>query len=235
MALFDREDLPSRSALSRFLAALSWTAVEGLRSLFLTDGLARSWETEENRGQLVDRQGKFWKVFDIDGTREAARQRALPQGADLPVAKLRMNEVCAPGYLGRKRGEGVRRRTVVSEAHTFLWLGSFGHRGNGQYREELGRAVDCVDAYLQACGRDRSQALIRLDGLYGNAAVLASLSGRCFVVRGKDYAVLDQDTVQIRLHLPPDGQFSRRGSVHWCVRSTIVRRWSLGKQGCSAA
>lgn len=209
MALFDRESLPSRSALSRFLAALSWTAVESLRSLFLTDGLARSWETEENRGQLVDRQGKFWTVFDIDGTREAARQRALPQGADLPVAQRRMSEVCAPGYLGRKRGEGVRTRTVVCEAHTFLWLGSFGHRGNGQYREELGRAVDGVDAYLQACGRDRSQALIRLDGLYGNAAVLASLSGRCFVVRGKDYAVLDQDTVQIRLHLPPDGQFSR--------------------------
>jgi hypothetical protein len=209
MALFDRDDLPSRSALSRFLAALPWTAVETLRSLFLTDGLARWWETDGNRGQLVDRQGKSWIVFDIDGTREAARQRALPLGAGLPPAQRRMGEVCAPGYLGRKRGEVVRTRTVVSEAHTFRLLGSFGHRGNGQYREELGRAVDCVDASLLARGLTREATLIRLDGLYGNAAVLARLSGRCFVVRGKDYGVLDQQEGQIRLHLPPDGQFSR--------------------------
>jgi hypothetical protein len=35
MALFGRYWLPSRSALSRFLAALSWAAVEALRTLFL--------------------------------------------------------------------------------------------------------------------------------------------------------------------------------------------------------
>jgi hypothetical protein len=40
MALFDRKRLPSRSALSRFLGALSWTAVEALRVLFLEDLLA---------------------------------------------------------------------------------------------------------------------------------------------------------------------------------------------------
>src|SRR5260370_32097729 len=35
MALFDRERLPSRSALSRFLASLPWATTEALRSLFL--------------------------------------------------------------------------------------------------------------------------------------------------------------------------------------------------------
>jgi hypothetical protein len=41
MALFDREQLPARSTLSRFLAALPMESVEALRSLFLDDLLAR--------------------------------------------------------------------------------------------------------------------------------------------------------------------------------------------------
>jgi hypothetical protein len=41
MALFDCERLPSRSALSRFLASLTWEATEALRTLFLADLLAR--------------------------------------------------------------------------------------------------------------------------------------------------------------------------------------------------
>src|SRR6266446_9826736 len=57
MALFDRERLPSRSALSRFLASLTWEATEALRTLFLADLLARPVDTERHIGQLVDRTG----------------------------------------------------------------------------------------------------------------------------------------------------------------------------------
>jgi hypothetical protein len=41
MALFERDRLPSRSALSRFLASFTWEATEALRTLFLADLLAR--------------------------------------------------------------------------------------------------------------------------------------------------------------------------------------------------
>ncbi len=37
-----------------------------------------------------------------------------------------------PGYTGRKRGQVVRTRTIISQAHSFHWLGSFGNRGNGR-------------------------------------------------------------------------------------------------------
>jgi len=120
-ALFDRDQLPARSTLSRFLAALSPEPVEALRALFLTDLLARPLCQEEPQAGLVDRTGNPWTVFDVDGTREAARQRALPQTEDLPPAFRRLDEVCAPGYTGRKRGQVVRTRTVVSQAHTFQW------------------------------------------------------------------------------------------------------------------
>src|SRR5215467_7897365 len=47
MALFGRDGLPSRSALSRFLAALTAEPVEALRTRFLSDLLARPLTTEE--------------------------------------------------------------------------------------------------------------------------------------------------------------------------------------------
>ena len=83
-------------------------------------------------------------VFDIDGTRQAARQRALPKTEELPPPQRRLTQVCAPGYTGRKRGEVVRTRTVVSQAHSYQWLGSFGNSGNGLYREELRRTLTAI-------------------------------------------------------------------------------------------
>src|SRR6476661_5654760 len=53
MALFDRDQLPSRSALSRFLAALTEEPVETLRTLFLDDLLARPLTHDKQTGELV--------------------------------------------------------------------------------------------------------------------------------------------------------------------------------------
>src|SRR2546430_3568601 len=83
MALFERDQLPARSTLSRFLAALTEEPVEALRTLFLDDLLARPLSTDSNNatekqtGELLDRAGNAWLVFDVDGTREAARQRCI--------------------------------------------------------------------------------------------------------------------------------------------------------------
>jgi len=118
MALFDRDQLPARSTLSRFLAALTEAPVEALRTLFLDDLLSRPFSNEKQTGGLVDRTGGEWVVFDLDGTREAARQRALPQTEELPAPFRRLDEVCAPGYRGRKRGQVVRTRTVISQAYS---------------------------------------------------------------------------------------------------------------------
>ena len=209
MALFDRDQLPARSTLSRFLAALTEAPVEALRTLLLDDLESRPLTPDKQTGSLVDRTGNAWVVFDIDGTREAARQRALPQTEDLPPAFRRLDEVCAPGYTGRKRGQVVRTRTVVSQAHSFQWLGSFGNRGNGRYRTELRQGLSAIGRYLTAHQFPQERALLRLDGQDGTGAVLSDLAGFTFVTRGKDYTVLDHPLVQARLHLPPD-QFQSR-------------------------
>jgi hypothetical protein len=212
MALFDRKQFPSRSALSRFLAALTETPVEALRTLVLDDLLSRPFShtsNEKQTGGLVDRAGNAWVVFDSDGTREAARQRALPKTEDLPPPFRRLDDVCAAGYTGRKRGEIVRTRTVVSQAHSYHWLGSFGNRGNGRYRTELRQGLAAVTRYLTAHQIPQERALLRLDGQYGTGAVLSDLARFAFVTRGKEYTVLDHPLVQARLHLPPD-QFRQR-------------------------
>ena len=216
MALFERDRLPARSTLSRFLAALTAEPIAALRTLFLDDLLSRQLSNEEQTGGLVDRTGNEWVVFDIDGTREAARQRALPKTEDLPPPFRRLDDVCAPGYTGRKRGQVVRTRTVISQAHSFQWLGSFGNKGNGRYREELRQGLSAITRYLTAHQLPQERALLRLDGQYGTGAVLADLAGFAFVTRGKDYTALDHPLVQARLHLPPD-------QLHQRPESQLVR------------
>src|SRR5207237_1967158 len=165
-----------------------------LRTLFLDDLESRPLPTDSNEkqtGGLVDRAGNAWVVFDIDGTREAARQRALPQTEDLPAPFRRLDEVCAPGYTGRKRGQVVRTRTVISQAHTFQWLGSFGNRGNGSYRKELRQGLAAITRYLAAYQLPSARTLLRLDGQYGTGAVLSDLPGFAFVTRGTEHSTLD--------------------------------------------
>jgi hypothetical protein len=170
MALFGRKLLPHRSTLSRFLAALDQPTVETLRTLFHKDLLAR--QPFPFPGGLVDRTGRQWLVVDMDGTRQAVRQRALPQTEALPAPHRRFDLVCAPGYQACKRGEVVRTRTVILQAYTHQFLGTFGGPGNGNYRGELRRAIEVISSYATQLGFPPTSILVRLDGLYGDAAPL---------------------------------------------------------------
>jgi FPC/CPF motif-containing protein YcgG len=114
-------------------------------------------------GGLWDRQGQHWLVADVDGTKQAARQRALPKLGELPAAHRRFEGVCAPGYLGRKRGEAARTRTMVLQAHSHQWLGTFGGPGNGNYRAELDRACQALISYAGGLCLPLTPILIRLD------------------------------------------------------------------------
>ena len=204
MALFGRNLLPPRSTLSRFLAALDQVSVEALRALFQEDLLARN--PFASPGGLFDRMGKPWLVVDVDGTRQAARQRALPQTESLPSAHRRFDQVCAPGYLGRKRGEVVRTRSVILQAHTHQFLGTFGGPGNGDYRGELLRAIQVITSYATKLALPTASVLLRLDGLYGDAAPLIDVltAGIGVIARSRDYRLLALEVVKQALARSPD-------------------------------
>jgi hypothetical protein len=205
MTLFGRERLPHRSTLSRFLSDVDAACLDALRQQFAHD-LGLHGFTAELLAGLFDHAGHRLLVFDVDATRQAARQRALVTAPEFPYPRRRMAKVCAPGYLGRKRGEVVRTRTTVLQAHTQQWLGTFSGAGNGDYAAELDAACRVIVAYLEAKGLNPAQALLRLDALYGNASPLAHIqhAGLGFLTRGRDEHLLDHPKVQARLQHPCD-------------------------------
>jgi hypothetical protein len=67
-----------------------------------------------------------------------------------------------------------------------------------------------IVAYQAALSLPPGQAIARLDGLYGNGTIVVDLivAGVGFVMRGKDYALLDLPEVRARLALLADEQFT---------------------------
>jgi hypothetical protein len=190
--------------------------VEALRTLFQRDLLAR--KPFASPGGLFDRTERQWIVVDVDGTRQAARQRALPQTEDLPAPHRQFDQVCAPGYQGRKRGEVVRTCTVVREKHTHQFLGTFGGSGNGDYRSELRRAIQVITTYATHLRLPTASILVRLDGLYGDAAPLLDvLSADLGVIaRSRAYHLLDLEMVKqtlartpVHVSAPPESGMTR--------------------------
>lgn len=111
-------------------------------------------------------------MVDVDETRQAAHQRALPQTEALPAPHHRFDQVCALGYHGRKREEVVRTRTVLLQAHAHQFFGTFGGLGNGDYRGELLQAIQMISNYATKLGFPTASVLLRLDSPYGNATPL---------------------------------------------------------------
>ncbi len=233
MALFGRRCLPHRSSLSRFLADVDLSCLEAFRALFEQQTFADGW-TSETIGGIFDRQGRRYLVFDVDATRQAARQRALPCGPELPTAKRRLDGVCAPGYRGRKRGEVVRTRTTALQMHTRQWVGTYAGKGNGDYRGELASALRAITAYLKHFAFPPEMALVRLDGAYGDGTVIAQLllTGTSFVTRWRGYLLLERPQIQRALAHPPTASVTRRNSGE--LVEVFEGGWlELGEEGLS--
>jgi hypothetical protein len=210
MALFGRRCLPHRSSLSRFLADVDRPCLEAFRTLFEQYSFASGWTTE-TIGGIFDRQGRRFIVFDVDATRQAARQRALPTAPELPPPRRRFDAVCAPGYTGRKRGEVVRTRTTALQIHTRQWIGTYAGKGNGDYRRELTSALQAIATYLKQFAFSSQMALVRLDGQYGDAVVVAQilLANVHVVTRGRGYQLLEHPQIQRVLAYPPTACVTR--------------------------
>lgn len=213
MALFGRRCLPHRSSLSRFLADVDQACLEAFRTLFEQQSFADGWTTE-TIGGIFDRQGRRFIVFDVDATRQAARQRALPCAAELPPPRRRLEAVCAPGYTGRKRGEALRTRTTALQMHTCQWIGTYSGKGNGDYRSELASALQAITTYLKLFALAAEVALVRLDGQYGDAVAMAQLikAGVYFVTRARGYQILEHPQIQRVLASPPTASVTRASS-----------------------
>ena len=170
---------------------------------------------------LASDQRRTWGVCGIgretDGSFSISMAPGRPHGNALCLRVLiclHLSDVCLRSVHPATRGASVGRLSAPEprslQAHTHQWLFTCGGAGNGDYRGELLRGLTVIVAYQTALGLLPSQALVRLDGLYGNGAIVVDLiaAGVCFVMRGKDYALLDLTQVKDRLALPADEQFT---------------------------
>lgn len=60
-----------------------------------------------------------------------------------------------------------------AEMHTRQWVGTYAGKGKGEYRGELASALRAITAYLRHFALTSQVALVRLDGQYGDASVIA--------------------------------------------------------------
>lgn len=182
--------MPSSAAVSRMLATLP-----SLRSRASIDRLLLS---PPGMGDLLsnphvlqrDANGGYWHVVDIDPTVVPFRQRALPEGDDLPDPVRRAPG--EPGYVGQKRGEFRVRDIPVVHAGAGLWLGVRRVVEEGSVVSVAGELVGLAVAALKNT-RAGGRVIARYDGEFGSVgAMRATLdAGAAVVTRLSRYALLD--------------------------------------------
>ncbi len=224
-ALAGRRNWPGQSAVSRFLAVVP--AGEMLLD-FGADQLIQGAEPllRHPDAQHYDTLGEAWHVLDFDPTVIAVRERALPEGEDLPPPTRRVSAICAPGYTGRKRGEVQVSAGCLQHAGTGLWLQIMLEPGNAVVSAMLAKLLGKLDPWLDAAGATRERTLVRADGAAGNLPSVKAFSenGVHFLTRFACYGLLDRPQVQAHLRgvrwlaVPDSGSGPRRQVAelgHW--------------------
>src|SRR6266700_5296925 len=112
------------------------------------------------------------------------------------------------------KGIEISTRTTALQIHTRQWVGTYAGKGNGDYRGELASALRAITAYLKHFAFPPEMALIRLDGAYGDATVVAQLllAGTPFVTRWRGYLLLEHPQILRVLAHAPTASMTRRNS-----------------------
>ena len=115
-----------------------------------------------------------------------AIRRCLRHDADLmPSVRLATEDASVVRWSARAPRRGP--------LHTRQWVGTYAGKGNGDYRGELASALRAITTYLKHFAFPPEMALVRLDGQYGDATVIAQLilAGVYSVPRGRRYQLLE--------------------------------------------
>jgi hypothetical protein len=89
--------------------------------------------------------------------------------------------------------------------HTRQWVVTYAGKGNGDYRDEFASALQAITTYLKQFAFSSEMALVRLDGQYGDASVVAQimLASVHVVTRGRGYQLLEHPQIQgVLAHAP---------------------------------
>lgn len=167
-ALAHRKSLCSSSAISRALTRVD-TALIRPHSHWLLTQLPQSHALFHHPALCsYDALGAPCHHFDVDPTNTTLRHRRLPQNTDLPQPHRLAEQLAAPGYSGRKRGELQYRQCTVQHSGTSLWIHAHLSPGNGNRNTDLEACLDSIVLHCERFGIPLHTAIARLDGEFGN-------------------------------------------------------------------
>ncbi len=226
-ALCERVSLATPSSLSRGLQRVTPEQVRELMPWLLTEACNARDVLRHPAAADYDTQGQRWDVFDWDGTRKGIRQRALVDDADYPAAERPGAQLGRPGYTGRKRGELVLGRAVLSHTGSGLWIYEHQTAGHAETVEGLTDALDALVQTLHYAELPRDRAVLRYDGGGGNVPSLCAIRSRDIVplVRLATYTLLHDPDITETLQQARwvDVSCSGSGPVRQAIELGIVR------------
>ena len=173
MALFGRANLPHRSSLSR----LPLRRGSPLREIpFVRFSSSSAFQKDGPRKplgeSLIDKDAVTLSLMWMRHARQRDNVHYLAIRCFLLHAAASMPSVrrVTSGGSGVRWYEHVPQRGPL---HTRQWIGTYGDRGNGDYQAELATALQAIKTYLAHFALTTQTALVRLDGQYGDAVVIA--------------------------------------------------------------
>lgn len=220
-AIVDRARLPTQSSVSRLLADVTFEVVRPQTKWLLRDVGGVIELLRHPCMTTLDAKGKAWHVLHYDPTKTALRQRALPEGEDLPTARRRTEGFAGPGYAGRKRGEVQFSRSALQHAGSGIWLDTRLAPGNGDRRRALGSALEAAVELGQRLDHPLSRIVVVEDGEFGDVPSLTAHreAGVCTITRLNRPALLDQPEIRQQMAnqpwyvVPDSGSGPRRSAM----------------------
>ncbi len=197
-AIAGRASLPTSASVSRALHAADRIAdLDSQIAWLLSAGAEVQTLVRSALVQTRDAFGSAWTVLDFDPSVIALRQRALPEGEDVPEPQRRAAPMCAPGYSGRHRGETQVSTAILSHTGAGLFVQATTHPGNTPFAQALGIAAKAAASLVDLCQIARSQTLIRFDGAGGYAAAIAEVTAQNlhYLTRLRNHAVFSETGV----------------------------------------
>ena len=231
-AIADLGELPKSTATSGLLAAADrLEKPDEFVGWLLTHGSCCRDLLRSPLVQARDTMGRFWSVFDFDPTVSASRERALPEGDDLPPPRRRHAKLCARGYSARKRGETQFSTAMLSHAGAGLWMHASVWPGNTPFAQAIGIASKTVVDAVDWAGLDLPATLLRFDGAGGHHDAIAAVvdQGVHYLTRLGSCHVLQDSAVMEFLSKSPWRPVADSGSGPR-REATELGSWALSKE-----
>src|SRR5690554_373861 len=183
---------PTQASLSRALKAVELEQAKEFGAEMLQNTVDFRPILHHTSVMEFDRLNQPWHVFDFDPTSTVIRQRALPEGDDLPDPVRLSEQLAKPGYPGRKRGEIQISRPTLSHRGSRLWLGVGLEAGNGDWEKAIEQAFMDVKRVADTHALNSERCILCIDGESGGwIQMRAGLKSPVhFITRLADYQLL---------------------------------------------